>query len=144
MFSRNLKGILIFLIMAAPVVASAQCTTFLKTKCNPVLRPYISSGKAFNSTLLSEDRARLVMTFYQDMEYRIVLCSQKNLGDVVIRVKDGKNKVLFTGKSSEASFWDIKMDNTQVVTLEVITPPIETKDNLDKSGCVSLLVGFKP
>jgi hypothetical protein len=144
MIKNKFKSIFVFFLLLAPALVSGQCNTFSKAKCNPLLKPYISSGKVFNSTLLSEDRARLVMTFYQDMEYRILMCSQKELGDVLVRVKNGKNKVIFSGKSSEAKFWDLKMDNTQVVTIEVITPPSQTKDNFDKSGCVSLMIGFKP
>jgi hypothetical protein len=140
----KLKAIIFAAALALPVFASAQCTTFLKTRCAPHLKPYISSGQAFNSTLLSEDRAKIVMTFYEGMEYRVVLCSHKDLGNVQLRIKDGKNKVLFTGNVEEKHSWDLKVDVTQVMTIEVITPPAQTADNFDKSGCVSLLIGFKP
>ena len=39
--------------------------------------------------------------------------------------------------------WDFNLESTQDLTLEVVTPPSSDKEALDKSGCVSILLGFK-
>lgn len=137
------KGIIV-LVFALPLSVFAQCNTFMKLKCNPVLKPYMSSGQVFNSTLLSDDKAKLLLTFYEGMNYRIVVCGQEELGNIQMRLKDGKNKVVFTGTVEESNFWDLKVDATQVMTIEVLTPKSEESENIIKSGCVSLMVGFKP
>ncbi|HET6245636.1 MAG: hypothetical protein H0V01_00540 [Bacteroidetes bacterium] len=138
------KKSIIVLLFALPLSVFAQCNSFMKLKCNPILKPYLSSGQVFNSTLLSEDKAKLLLTFYEGMNYRIVVCSQPELGNVQMRLKDGKNKIVFTGSVQESNFWDLKVDATQVMTIEVLTPVLENTESMVKSGCVSLMVGFKP
>lgn len=140
----KIRRSIILFIFSLPFSVFAQCNTFMKAKCNPILKPYLSSGREINSTLLSEDKAEMFITFYEGLDYRITLCSQKELGNVEMRLKDGKNDLIFSGKVQDSNFWDIKVASTQVMTIEVITPAAQTSDNLDKSGCVSLMVGFKP
>ncbi|MDQ3192781.1 MAG: hypothetical protein M3Q58_14395 [Bacteroidota bacterium] len=140
----TIRKSIIALLLALPLSVMAQCNAFMKLKCNPVLKPYMSSGQVFNSTLLSDDKAKLLLTFYEGMNYRIVVCGQKELGNIQMRLKDGKNKVVFTGTVEESNFWDLKVDATQVMTIEVITPAVEGTEKQINSGCVSLMVGFKP
>lgn len=50
----------------------------MKIKCNPVLKPYVDSGRTFNSILLSEDKAKMLMTFYEGLNYRIAVAVKKS------------------------------------------------------------------
>ena len=133
--------ILITLITSLPLAGFTQCNAFGK-KCSGKLSPYFNSGQMFNSTLLSQDHAKLSMTFYKGQNYRVLVCSEEDLGEVKFNLIDASNNIIFTNKGY-GNFWDFNVEATQELIVEVITPPAYAKDNLDKSGCVTILVGFK-
>jgi hypothetical protein len=122
--------------------AISQCQSFAKTKCLPQLKPYISSGQLYSTTLLANDHTELTMTFYSGQNYRIAVCAQKSLGEISFRLKDGDNNIIFSNKGY-GNFWDFTVQSTQELTIEVITPPGDPNATLDNSGCVAILVGFK-
>ncbi len=120
----------------------AQCASFTRGKCMSKLKPYISTEQVHSSTLLTNDKTKTSMTFYFGDEYRILICAHKDLGKVEVNLKDKLNNVVFTTKGYESVVWDFNVENTQDLTLEVITPPGKTGAE-EKSGCVSIIVGFK-
>ena len=120
---------------------SAQCQQYAKIKCMPKLKPYLSSGQLYNTTLLANDKTELTMTFYSGQNYRVAVCSEKELGQVTFKLKDSDNNVFFTNKGY-GNFWDFNAQTTQELTIEVVTPPSDPDATLDKSGCVAILVGF--
>ena len=135
------KLALVTLVICLPITGIAQCKSFGK-KCSATISPYFNSGQMFNSTLLSEDYAKLSMTFYKGQNYRIMVCSEEDLGKIRFNLKDARNNLVFSNKGY-GNFWDFNVQTTQELTVEVITPPAHAEDNLDKSGCVTILVGFK-
>ena len=137
-----LKLFLFVLIVNAPISAMAQCAGFAKNKCLPKLVPYVNSGQMYNTTLLAGDHTELSMTFYAGQNYRILVCAQQDLGEVQFKLKDGNNNVLFNNKGY-GNFWDFKVQTTQELIIEAITPPSAPDVSLDNSGCVAILVGFK-
>lgn len=137
-----------FLLFAAPSFLFSQCQQFAKAKCMPQLKPYLSSGQLYSTTLLQNDKTELTMTFYSGQNYRVAVCSEKALGQVTFKLKDADGNVFFTNKGY-GNFWDFNVQNTQELTIEVNTPaadPAVATDKkgvvLDKSGCVAILVGF--
>lgn len=120
----------------------AQCGSFMKGKCMPKLKPYISTEQVHNTTLLTNDRTKTSMTFYYGDEYRILICVDEKLGKFEINLRDNSNKVVFTTQSTGSAVWDFNVESTQDLTLEVITPPGNANEK-EKSGCVSMIVGFK-
>ncbi|PLX20552.1 MAG: hypothetical protein C0599_08810 [Salinivirgaceae bacterium] len=124
--------------------SQAQCRKFTKNTCVPQLDPFIFNGQV-NSALLNEgDIAELMLTFYADQEYRVLICSEDQLGSVGFKLKDTNDKVLFDNRDHNmAEFWDFTSNTTQQIIVEMEVPEsTEASDKL-KNGCVAILVGFK-
>ena len=130
------------LCLAINFGAEAQCKTFIKNECKPKLAPYIYNGQMNSAVLNQGDMAELMLTFYSNQDYRIVVCSD-GLGDVTFRLLDLQGKELFTNADHNyTDYWDFSTNSTQLLTVEVSVPE-NTTDEESKSGCVSILVGFK-
>ncbi|MBP5667261.1 MAG: hypothetical protein J6X32_03850 [Salinivirgaceae bacterium] len=130
------------LCLAVNFGAQAQCKTFIKNECKPKLSPYIYNGQMNSAVLNQGDFAELMLTFYSNQDYRIVVCSD-GLGDVTFRLLDLQGKELFTNADHNyTDTWDFSTNSTQLLTVEVSVPE-NTTDEEPKSGCVSILVGFK-
>lgn len=121
----------------------AQCKTFIKNECKPKLDPYIYNGQMNSAVLNQGDIAELMLTFYSNQDYRIVVCAD-GLGDnVTFRLLDLQGKELFSNADhGYTDFWDFSTNSTQLLTVEVSIPENTTAEET-KSGCVSILVGFK-
>ncbi len=121
----------------------SQCKTFTKNDCKPKLDPYIYNGQ-LNSAVLNEgDFAELMLTFYSNQDYRIVVCAAEELGKVVFRLVDSDGQVVFTNEDHALTdSWDFRTKSTQQLIIEVSVPERSKEEELTKSGCVSILVGF--
>lgn len=124
-------------------IVNGQCKTFTKDECKPKLSPYIYNGQ-LNSAVLNEgDVAELMLTFYSNQDYRILVCGAPEFGPIEFKLKDPSGQVLFTNADHNmVDFWDFHTKSTQQLSIEVIVPQTSTGE-LYKSGCVSILVGFK-
>ncbi|HON18939.1 MAG TPA: hypothetical protein PK990_07195 [Salinivirgaceae bacterium] len=131
-------------ILLSGFSAQAQCKNFTKNKCIPKIAPYIYNGQ-MNSALLNEgDIAELVLTFYANQDYRVLICSEEQFGKISFRLYDIQNKVLFDNtKYNYAQMWDFSSTATQQIRVEVEIPEGINPEGGVKSGCVSILVGFK-
>lgn len=130
------------LCLAVNFGAQAQCKTFIKNECKPKLSPYIYNGQMNSAVLNQGDFAELMLTFYSNQDYRIVVCSD-GLGDVTFRLLDLQGKELFTNADHNyTDTWDFSTNSTQLLTVEVSVPEATSAED-SKSGCVSILVGFK-
>lgn len=142
---KTIVKIFLFIALVAGVqqTMQAQCKTFTKNECKPKLNPYIYNGQ-LNSAVLNEgDIAELMLTFYSNQDYRIVVCAAEELGEVQFRLKDATGQELFTNKDHDMiDFWDFHTKSTQQLTVEVSVPETTKEGELYKSGCVSILVGF--
>lgn len=120
-----------------------QCKTFTKNECKPKLSPYIYNGQ-LNSAVLNEgDVAELMLTFYSNQDYRILVCGAEELGAIEFKLKDAGGQELFTNADHNlVDFWDFHTKSTQQLTVEVNVPQSSTGE-LYKSGCVSILIGFR-
>jgi hypothetical protein len=124
------------------IEANAQCNTFTKSKCAPKVKPYNNIEQMHSSTLLSNDKLTLNMTFYYGDDYRIVVCADEKLGKITMNLKDKNNKVVFTTSGYGSIQWDFNVQATQELTLEVITAPAPKGEDLDRSGCVSVVTAI--
>ena len=143
MKSRNILKIVILLVLAFNAGGFAQCNSFAKNKCMPKLKPYLNTQQLCNTVLLSGDKTQLSSTFYYGDEYRLLICAEEALGKIQLNIRDAQNNIIFTTKGYGVIMWDFSVESTQDLTLEIVTPPISAKETLDKSGCVSILLGFK-
>ena len=109
----------------------------------PKLKPYLNTQQLCNTVLLSGDKTQLSSTFYYGDEYRLLICAEEALGKIQLNIRDAQNNIIFTTKGYGVIMWDFSVESTQDLTLEIVTPPISAKETLDKSGCVSILLGFK-
>jgi hypothetical protein len=124
------------------IEANAQCNTFTKSKCAPKVKPYNNIEQMHSTTLLSNDKLTLNMTFYYGDDYRIVVCADEKLGKITMNLKDKNNKVVFTTSGYGSIQWDFNVQATQELTLEVITAPAPKGEVLDRSGCVSVVTAI--
>lgn len=134
---------LIGITLGLQSTVTGQCKTFTKDVCKPKLSPYIYNGQ-LNSAVLNEgDVAELMLTFYSNQDYRILVCGAEEFGPIEFKLKDAGGQVLFTNADQNmVEFWDFTTKSTQQLSIEVIVPQTSTGE-LYKSGCVSILVGFK-
>jgi hypothetical protein len=124
---------------------SAQCKYFTQRKCLPQLSPYQNNGQINTTVLFEGDSASLRMTFFSEQEYRLVVCSHTSLGDsVYFKIRDLDNELLYNSKGKD-NVWDFKVNSTQDLSVDVIVPrQANNMTGLPQSGCVSVILGFKP
>jgi hypothetical protein len=124
---------------------NAQCKNFAKNKCLPNIAPYIHNGQMNGAIMMAGEKAELQMTFYSGQDYRLMVCAQPILGDVAFRLLDKNKKVVFNNKDHKnVSYWDFNVTSTQQMFLEIEVPESTSKHGMIPSGCVIVLVGFKP
>lgn len=133
-------AIVVLLINSA---AYGQCKGFAKSKCLPKLKPYINTQQMVNTVLLSGDKTQVTSTFYYGDQYRIIICADETLGKVQLNIRDSENNIVFATKGYGTIMWDFDLESTQDLTLEVVTPQAPTGETTERSGCVSVILGFK-
>jgi hypothetical protein len=134
----------LMLVLTANIV-NAQCKSFAKNKCLPNMAPYIHNGQMNGATMMAGEKADLQMTFYSGQDYRLMVCAQPVLEEVTFRVLDKNKKVLFNSKDHKnVSYWDFNVASTQQMILEIDVLEPTSKHGMVPSGCVNVLVGFKP
>lgn len=142
---KTIVKLIILLITVVGISSNieAQCKTFTKNECKPKLDPYIYNGQ-LNSAVLNEgDVAELMLTFYSNQDYRIVVCAADELGPVNFRLIDPNGQEFFNNKNQNMTdIWDFHTKSTQQLSIEVSVPETTKNGELYKSGCVSILVGF--
>ena len=131
-------------ILGNVFTADAQCKSFTKKNCLPKLAPYVYNGQLNSAVLTQGDVAELVLTFYPDQDYRIFVCHDESLGDVGFELYDANKHLLFSNKDNDNQpYWDFTTNVTMQIVVRVIIPEKPDNQVSVKSGCVSILVGFK-
>lgn len=122
----------------------AQCKSFTKKHCLSSLTPFVYNGQLNSAILTQGDRADLMLTFYPDQDYRVLVCYDDAFGNVEFRLYNADKQLIYTNKDNDyLSYWDFSTNETMQLILRVIIPE-KTEDQIAvKSGCVSILVGFK-
>lgn len=145
------RTVLFTAILVASFVFStetqAQCKRYTKKNCLPSLAPYLHNGQLTSAVLNPGNTADIKLTFNAGKEYRVLLCSQEQIGKVQFIVLDKQRRMLYKSDPETTNpYWDFKVENTQQLIVKIVVPPMEKsnqKTNLMPNGCVSLLVGFK-
>lgn len=137
-------ALLIVAVIGFSVSGYAQCKGFTKKNCLPQLEPYVYNGQ-LNSAVLNEgDVAELLLTFYGGQDYRIYICSQEILGSVEFKLLDTDRNAIFDNNDQDKTdHWDFSANSTQQLIVQVKVPENITANEIVKSGCVSILIGFK-
>lgn len=139
-----MKSILriLVLVLVCNTAGFAQCNGFAKKSISK-LKPYLNTQQVFGTVLLNGDKTQVSSTFYFGDEYRLLISADEKLGKIQLNVRDVDGKVVYTTKAYGSIMWDFNVESTQDLTLEVVTPPAAEGQSEDKSGCVSIVVGFK-
>jgi hypothetical protein len=133
------------LMLLATVSASAQCRSFTKKRCLPQLDGYVQNDNFNSAVLIPGDEAELLLTFYADTEYRLLVCGHPILGDIEFDVLDTDQEILYTNRDTEdhSTIFDFKVATTQQLIVRVRVPESETASPITHEGCVSIMVGSK-
>lgn len=123
----------------------SQCKSFIAKQCMPKISPFTHNGQLNSTTLMEGETAELLMTFYSGQDYRILVCAQKILGQAQFKLLDANRNVVFDSKQGTSDFWDFSVKSTQQLIIQVSIPkPEESPNSFVQSGCVAVLIGFKP
>lgn len=133
------------LMLLASVTASSQCRSFTKKKCLPQLDGYVQNDNFNSAVLIPGDEAELLLTFYADKEYRLLICGHPVLGDIEFDVLDTDQEILYTNRDTEDkdTMFDFKVASTQQLIVRVRVPELASPTAITHEGCVSIMVGSK-
>ncbi|MFT6996789.1 MAG: hypothetical protein ACJAQ4_000532 [Cryomorphaceae bacterium] len=139
-----MKKLLIILFAAVQTsLAMGQCRTFVKNNCGDALEGFIP-GESFNAVkLFPGDAAEVEMTFYSEVDYRLLVCSHEMLGDVNFQLVDKDGEVIYDNADREYSeFFDFRLEGTRTFGLKIKVPE-QTDSSINPQGCVAILLGRK-
>jgi len=140
----KISKLFIVLILAISFTNVYSQKRFVKTKCLPVLKPFVYNGQLNSANLAEGDIAELLLTFYGGQDYRILVCSQEVLGNVEFKLFDTNKNLIFSNKDHDyINYWDFTSNTTQQLVVRVKVPKQEDSGDIKQSGYVSILVGFK-
>ena len=120
--------------------ASAQCRTFTKRNCLPVLEGYAQNDNYNSAVLIAGDEAELSVTFLPSTEYRVAVCAHPILGDVTFDILDQQGIRIWSNSNGEDHV-DFSLQHAQRLRFRIQVP--DTDAAILHEGCVSLLVGSK-
>ena len=139
---KNLS-LIILLSLLIPLGINGQCRRFSKKNCRPLVYPYMHNGQMNSAVLFPGDSADIMLTFYSKQQYRLVVCSEEQLGDVSYKISDTERNVIFDSKTSDEKIFDFNVESTQQLVISVTVPESKNTHDIDFQGCVAILVGFK-
>mgnify|MGYP006099674771 FL=1 len=139
---KNLS-LIILLSLLIPLGINGQCRGFTKKNCRPLIEPYTHNGQMNSAVLFPGDSADIMLTFYSEQQYRLVICAEEQLGDVSYTVSDIERNLIFDSKDSDSKVFDFKVESSQQLVISVGVPKSEHTHEIDFQGCVAILVGFK-
>ncbi|MDZ4752003.1 MAG: hypothetical protein SGI87_10340 [Flavobacteriales bacterium] len=137
--------ILALMMLAMPALSGAQCRAFTKNSCLPMLEDYIQNDNYNSAVLIPGDEAEILLTFYANKQYRLVVCGHPRLGEVQFEVLDANQEMIYSSKnntSEKKSTFDFKMQTTQQLIVRVRVPENDAAA-IKPEGCVSIMVGYK-
>ncbi len=135
--------VLFLLVAILPFYSYAQCNGYSKQTCLPKLNNYIHTGQ-LNSTKISPgEKVEFMMTFYQGQEYRIIVCAEETLENIVFKVRDTKRRLIYESSGESGLSFNFKVASTQQLIITLIVPETIDKEKNDTKGCISTIVGFK-
>ncbi|MEY3398746.1 MAG: hypothetical protein RL220_1340 [Bacteroidota bacterium] len=142
---KALRYILPLMLLAAPLMSDAQCRAFTKNTCLPMLEDYIQNDNYNSAVLIPGDQAEILLTFYANKQYRLIVCGHPRLGELDFEVLDANQEMIYTSRNSTSenkNVFDFKMQTTQQLIVRVRVPENDTAA-IKPEGCVSIMVGYK-
>jgi hypothetical protein len=134
----------LILLLTAPVLGNAQCRAFTKNKCMPLLEGYVQNDNYNSALLVPGDEAEVLLTFYANKEYRLIVANNPVLPDVEWEILDTNNDLIYASKQNTTgakNSFDFKMSSTQQLIVRVRVPKEESV--IPHEGCVVIMSGYK-
>lgn len=122
---------------AKPV--SAQCDDIAENCAYDLLPPFTSDGQFYRAELFPGESATLRITFYENMVYRMIPCSDNvRTNPVIFTLYDPKGNQLYTNQSTKDQLeWDFTFGATSTYTLSFKFA------NPNAKGCLAIVIGYK-
>ncbi|HKK39693.1 MAG TPA: hypothetical protein VJ949_09775 [Cryomorphaceae bacterium] len=139
-----MKKLLIILFAAVQTsLVMGQCRSFVKNNCGDAMEGFIP-GESFNAVkLFPGDAAEVEMTFFSDVDYRLLVCSHEVLGDVNFQLVDSEGGVVYDNADRQFSeYFDFRLEGTRTFELK-IQVPAQADNSINPQGCVAILLGRK-
>ncbi len=132
------------ILLLAPLLSNAQCRSFTKKKCLPMLDGYVQSDNFNSAQLIPGDEAELLLTFYSGKEYRLLICGHPVLGQLEFEVLDTDEELIYSNTDGEdKSIFDFKVATTQQLIVRVRVPENKLANSLVHEACCTIMTAFK-
>ena len=131
------------LLLIVNYSSNSQCKGFVKKKCMPQMKPYITNGKGNSAVMRPGDKAELMITFNSDINYRLMIGNMDNI-DVKFKVMDADKNVFFDSAKQNKNYFDFNVASTQQLLIEIECADKETLNGITPEGCVAIITGYKP
>jgi hypothetical protein len=131
-------------LLTASEETLAQCRPFTKNKVLPLLEGYVQNENYNSAMLIPGDEAEVLMTFYANKEYRLVVAGAPVLPEVEWEIRDTNDQLIYSNKQSTAEnkgTFDFKMSSTQQLIIRIRVP--KEQSVIPHEGCVVILAGHK-
>jgi hypothetical protein len=126
-------------------VADGQCRAFTKNRVLPLMSGYVQNDNYNSAQLVPGDEAELLLTFYGNKEYRLVVGVHPILGEVDYEVLDTNNQLIYSSKDSKSEnkyIFDFKTSSTQQLIVRIRVPDQQSAVT-SHEGCVTVMTGYK-
>lgn len=123
----------------------AQCKGFTKRNCLPELAPYMSNGQMNAAHFVPGENAQLDLNLNKGLSYRLLICADEYLSGLNYKLTDKSSGQVYHKDtlSDVFSISDLKVKQSGLINLEIKVPDQENPTGIVRSGCVTILVGFK-
>jgi len=128
----------LFVFFSVP--SNAQCRQFAVSK-KKQLEDFIHDGAYTSISMKPAQNVQFTKTFYKGQRYRLVLDGAAELGKLELRVFDQNQSLVYSNMDDGVSKkWDFMVESTRNLIIMVSIPK---SANMNTTGCVSVLIGFK-
>ena len=124
--------------------SNAQCKGFTKRNCLPELTPYSSNGQLNSAQLFPEEDAEIQLNLNKGLSYRILGCADPYLEDLNYKLYDQNEFEIYSDTlKNYTSLKDIKVTQSQNLKMRINIPPKKNTTGIKRSGCVTIMLGYK-
>ncbi|MGB3946553.1 MAG: hypothetical protein WBM13_01095 [Bacteroidia bacterium] len=137
MKKRNSIILIAILSIASQYNAIAQCKSIVKEGIQK-LSPYTHNGQVNNVTLKEGKTAKLHLSFYKGLNYKLQISAEESLGKINFRVLDENQKEVYNSSTAEkpVDFWNFYSNSSQELIIELTS-------SAPKKGCAAVIVGMQ-
>jgi len=121
----------------------SQCRGYSKNECLPKLEKYIHTGQLNNVKLSAGEKSEFMLTFYAGQEYKIIVCAEDVLDNIIFKIRDSKRRLLYDNLGDGSLSFSFKVASTQQLIISLKVPESDLEDLESVEGCVSAIIGFK-